>query len=82
MAVVHTLKTWPEYFAAVRDGSKRFEIRRNDRDFAIGDCLILQEFDPTTETYTREMECVRVTYLTAAFVPDGFVALSIEPWDV
>lgn len=80
-AKIHTLKTWPEYFAAVVDGRKRFELRRNDRDFRVGDCLVLQEFDPTTQTYTREMFSARVTYLTTAYMPDGYVALSIEPWE-
>lgn len=42
----HTLKTWPSYFEAIQRGDKRFEIRKNDRDFAIGDVLHLKEYDP------------------------------------
>ena len=42
----HKLKCWPSYFEAIKSGTKTFEIRRNDRDFAVGDRLILQEFDP------------------------------------
>jgi hypothetical protein len=42
----HELKTWPSFFEAVRTGSKRFEIRKNDRDFAPGDRLFLREYDP------------------------------------
>lgn len=44
---VHPLKTWPEFFAAMWDGRKRFEVRRDDRSFAVGDCLHLVEWDPT-----------------------------------
>ena len=79
-ARIHTLKCWPEFFAAVVEGRKRFEIRKNDRDFRVGDCLVLQEWNPATEQYTREMCSLRVTYLTSAFMGEGFVALSVEPW--
>jgi ASC-1-like (ASCH) protein len=42
----HKLKTWPSYFEAVLHGGKTFEIRLNDRDFAVGDWLILEEWIP------------------------------------
>lgn len=43
----HDLKTWPTFFAAVKRGDKRFEVRRNDRDFGVGDVLLLHEWDPS-----------------------------------
>lgn len=49
---VHTLKTWPEYFEAIWSGKKNFEIRKADRDFKVGDCLILLEYDPEANVYT------------------------------
>ncbi|RYG63647.1 DUF3850 domain-containing protein, partial [bacterium] len=52
MAKVHDLKTQPEPFQAVWSGRKNFELRQNDRDFAMGDILLLREFDPKTQTYT------------------------------
>lgn len=42
----HELKTWPEPFAAMVDGRKAFEIRRDDRNFAVGDALLLREYEP------------------------------------
>lgn len=41
----HDLKTYPFYFNAVLVGMKKFEVRKNDRDFKIGDFLYLKEFD-------------------------------------
>lgn len=42
----HTLKTWPNAFDAVASGQKRFEWRRDDRGFEVGDVLVLQKWDP------------------------------------
>ena len=42
----HSLKTWPSYWLAVKRGDKTFEVRRNDRDFAVGDLLLLRMWDP------------------------------------
>lgn len=41
----HELKILPAYFKAVSDGSKTFEIRKNDRDYKVGDYVVLKEFD-------------------------------------
>ena len=77
----HELKTWPEYFAAVLDGTKPFEWRSEtwSRQFAVGDALRLREWDPKTKTYTGR-ECVRVvTYtLRGVFdIPLGFVVMGL-----
>lgn len=50
--MIHALKTEPQFFEAVIDGSKTFEVRKNDRDFRVGDYLALNELDDTREGYT------------------------------
>lgn len=40
--LVHELKTWPQYWDAVKRGEKTFEVRRDDRGFQKGDILELQ----------------------------------------
>lgn len=47
----HDLKIWPEYYAAVTNGTKTFEARTNDRDYQQGDYVILREWNPEPETY-------------------------------
>ena len=78
--MTHDLKCWPLYFQAVLDEMKRFEIReRRDRDFGVGDVLVLREWNPAGERYTGR-ECRRlVTYILSdpAFVKPGFVVMSL-----
>jgi len=67
-ARTHNLKTYPSDFEAVLSGKKTFEIRYNDRDFAEGDTLVLEEWDPTPTVYmprgyTRKRLKCCVTYV-------------------
>ncbi len=41
----HELKTIGRYFDAVADGSKTFEVRKNDRAFQTGDTITLVRLD-------------------------------------
>lgn len=80
----HRLKTWPEPFEALRDGRKRFEFRKDDRGFAVGDKLELYLYEPT------ELDCnqplgaeelhYRVTYIARGQwgIPEGYVVMGIE----
>ena len=59
--MVHALKIFPEYFDGVRKGKKRFELRKNDRNFHVGDCLALNEWDG--ERYTGRSILVKIDYM-------------------
>lgn len=60
----HELKTWPAYFQAILDDLKRYEIRKNDRNFQVGDELYLMEYLPEKQRYTGRNLLVKVTYVT------------------
>lgn len=60
-ARVHRLKTDPEQFSKVVDGTKPFEVRKNDRGFAVGDVLELLEFDRERSRYSGRAFRVDVT---------------------
>lgn len=79
----HELKCWPQYFQRVMAGTKRFEVRKNDRDFQVGDVLILREWDPKTATQTGNGYDARVTYIFHGGqfgIDPGYVVMSIEPY--
>lgn len=63
MSTTHRLKTWPKYFGAMLSGAKRFEVRKNDRGFQVGDVLRLEEWDPATDEYTGAFMLKYVTYV-------------------
>lgn len=81
----HDLKVWPDFFPALVDGRKGFELRKDDRGFNVGDTLRLREYAPGPDEYTgKEIRC-HVTYLLrgdevmgAAFgVRPGYVVMSL-----
>ena len=78
----HELRCWPTFFNYTFHGFKKFELRRNDRDFQVGDHLLLKEWDPdmtlhagdsTAKRYTGREVLVRVDYIMPAAVLDAMV---------
>lgn len=60
--MIHHLKTWPEYYEAVLDGTKSFEVRKDDRDFQVGDLLVLLEYDPDEGEFTGRKLHKKISY--------------------
>ncbi|MBH1941658.1 DUF3850 domain-containing protein [Mobilitalea sibirica] len=40
----HDLKCFNPYFQDIWDGKKNFDIRKNDRDYQVGEMLVLREY--------------------------------------
>lgn len=76
----HEVQCWPECFRATIDGRKMFEYLPNDRDYKVGDFLILQEWDKN-RGYTGCEKQTQITYVLAGpemDVPEGRVILGIK----
>src|ERR1041385_4604932 len=79
MSKTHHLKSWPQFFRPIRDGSRTHELRRNDRDYAVGDLLVLHEFDPEAQRYTGA-ECeVEVSSITSLKQPCAVSEDALHP---
>lgn len=81
-ADTHKVKCWTEYFDAIGRGEKTFEVRLNDRNYKIGDRLVLSEWDPDREAYTGRSLSFRITYVLPGGnfgIQDGYCVLSIQP---
>lgn len=79
----HDLKTWPEFFEEVAAGRKPFEVRHNDRNFQVGDILVLREFRPIPShngagSYTGRRITAHIEYLTSFGQIDGNVVMGIR----
>lgn len=44
--MIHTVKCNYDYFKALKDGTKTFEVRKKDRLYEVGDYLAVNEFIP------------------------------------
>ena len=76
---IHQLKILPEYFELVRKGIKNFEVRKNDRDFKVGDGLILHEWTPDSG-YTGHITNKEIAYIldNPEYCKQGYVILGFK----
>lgn len=78
-SVGHSLKILPEYFNAIASGRKTFEIRKHDRNYQVGDKLILKEWDGSK--YTGRIIKKEIVYMlddNSGYVLEGYVIMSIK----
>ena len=75
---VHELKCWKQFYAEVEAGRKTFEIRWNDRDYCVGDVLLLKEWDHLADGYTGRELRRTVTYITDWEQKRGFVVMGLK----
>lgn len=72
---VHELKITPKYFDLVVKDIKKFEVRFCDRDYKVGDELLLKEFN--NGEYTGRTIVKRIVYILddIDYVKEGYAIL-------
>lgn len=85
----HELKILPQYFKAVQEGTKTFELRKHDRWFWVGDTLVLKEFYPKygekTNYYTGNEIKKEISYILEGGqygLEEGYCILGLKQEDI
>lgn len=75
----YEVKSWPWLFDALLTGEKKHDMRdKRDRPYAVGDVMLLREFDPRSGTYTgREARAV-ITYITDNVTPCAMSSAALD----
>ncbi|WP_234733417.1 ASCH/PUA domain-containing protein [Tellurirhabdus bombi] len=78
----HLLKTLPKYFDEIALGWKPFEVRKNDRNFQLGDYLILAKWNPDQNQYEDDEWLIKeVCYLLPGGqfgIEEGYCVLGLS----
>lgn len=72
---IHELKTVHPYFSQIWFDEKNFEIRKNDRNYKMGDRLILREYDKENELKPYSGRCIFCKVTKILIPPNTFVGL-------
>jgi len=79
--MTHRLKVAPEFWGDLYSGAKTFEIRKNDRDYQVGDFLELNAYDKSQDKFINTYKTLffKVSCVFNAFgLQDGFVCLGLK----
>lgn len=59
----HRVKTWPTFFSDVVSGKKKFELRVDDRGYAVGDYFVHEEWSPMSKEYSGQVFNQKIVYI-------------------
>ena len=80
MSDTHYVKSWTHLFQVAKAGKKTHDIRdMTERDYKVGDILVLEEFDYTTGQYTGDSVDMEITYITDRLTPCAFSSAVLKP---
>lgn len=75
----HEVKSWAHFFDAIVAGEKTHDLRDNDRNYKIGDYLLLKRYDNIEGCYTGAIFLVEITYITNRERPCAFSSSVLDP---
>lgn len=79
--IIHSLKCWPIPFSAIYHGEKNWELRKDDRQYSIGNYLLIKEWDNEKQEYTGSFVEKQIVWILRSCpewgLMDGFCILSL-----
>lgn len=82
----HRLKTLAAFWSDLESGAKPFEVRRDDRNFSVGDILVLRwvpgDIQPHSRVFAERLLRFKVTYILRGGqfgIEPGFCVMGITP---
>lgn len=80
---IHNLKIQKEFFEDVKSGEKSFELRKDDRNYRLGDVINLTEVDATSAEETGRTALVEIIYKLDKFdgLYPGYCILGVRTID-
>ncbi len=75
----YKVKSWSAFFQAIKRGDKLHDLRdKRDRNYQVGDVLVLQEYLPFEGQYTGDEVRVKITYITSNDRPCAFSSSALD----
>ena len=75
---VHQVKSWMQFWDAINDMRKTHDLRKNDRDYRVGDYMSLVRWDQFSGRATGEDQLVKITFITDNKVPCAFSSSALH----
>lgn len=80
MTKIHNLKIRAEYALSKLKGDKMFEIRKNDRNYEVGDIVLYNVIDDAELNRQFVAKFYKITYITNYAQQDGYVVFGEKEW--
>lgn len=72
MPSLHEVKSWSHFFDAIKAGKKVHDLRKNDRNYNVGDVIRLKRYDNINGFFTGESLEAEISYITDNRVPCAY----------
>ena len=74
--MTHEIKIEHKYLYDIVVGKKKFEIRKNDRDYKVGDYVFLNEYE--NDLFTINFAKVKIIYITDLMQIEGYIVFGFQ----
>lgn len=76
---IHTKKSWPQFFQAIKAGLKMHDLRSTKDDhYQVGDTMVLREYDPVAGKFTGDEVTTEITFITSNATPCAYSSHALE----